>query len=207
MTAARKSARGPNTRLGGARRARPPGSAKGLFLFTPRCSADCREHRQAAGAFTSMSYSSRRQLARVLPACALLRPAVRKKSRSLRKKVLTLSHELTCIFGTRLHRFGEPLLVGRESINGRTGSSQLLGQFDAKFDVCRRAGHNCSVHYFDCFGKLVLNLADLIVCFSELLLNSLRNFVQLSLVIHPSVFLLVACSRKEPAAHPQCATR
>ena len=29
---------------------RPPGSAKGLFLFTPRCSADCSEHRQAAGA-------------------------------------------------------------------------------------------------------------------------------------------------------------
>ena len=30
---------------------RPPGGAKGLFLFTPRCSADCSEHRQAAGAF------------------------------------------------------------------------------------------------------------------------------------------------------------
>src|SRR5262249_35091408 len=136
----------------------------------------------------------------LLPARASVRPAVRKKSCALSNKPLTVGHYLTGFFAARFLLLGDPLLVGRQSIRRRTSGTQFLGKFKAKLDLGRGARHGCSTHYIEGFGELILDLANLLLCVSHLLLNGFRNFVQLRLVIRHSVASRAA---RKPNTHNQ----
>jgi bifunctional non-homologous end joining protein LigD len=159
----------------------------------PKAPAVKREAEEDWGSQLFISRPLRRKQA--LPAHAPVRPAVRKKSSALSHKPLAVCHKLTSIFVSRTHLLGKPFLAGRQSIIRRTSATQFFGQLETKLNLGRRARHGRATHCFESFGEFRLNLADLFLCFSDLFLKSLRNFVQLGLITRHD---WLPCCQQEP---------